>query len=81
MIDRSQTAPTERPASGRRGWVLLLLLIPFVGTLYPDWYARVQPALDGIPFFIWYQFAMVLVGVLVTAAVYLVQWGVRDWRS
>ena len=50
LVIDGQTGPAERPAAGRRSWVLLLLLIPFVGTLYPDWYARVQPSLYGIPF-------------------------------
>jgi Protein of unknown function (DUF3311) len=68
-------------AAVRRRWVLFLFLVPFVGTLYPDWYSRIQPAFEGIPFFIWYQFAMVIVGVLVTITVYLVEWGTRDWRS
>ncbi len=44
----------------RRAWYLLLLL-PFVGTLIPQFYNRMQPALFGLPFFYWYQLLWVIV--------------------
>jgi len=47
----------------RRAWYALLML-PFVGTLIPPIYNRIDPALFGLPFFYWYQ----LLWVLVTAA-------------
>ncbi|HLH69712.1 MAG TPA: DUF3311 domain-containing protein [Candidatus Dormibacteraeota bacterium] len=59
-----------------RKWALLLLIVPFVSVLYPDWYSRLQPELAGIPFFVWYQFAMVVLGVIVTLGVYALE-GVR----
>jgi len=59
----------ERKGS-RNNWSLVLLLFPFVGLLYPAFYARVDPELDGIPFFIWYQFAWVIAGAIVTLLVY-----------
>ena len=62
----------RRKRQGRR-WPYLLLLVPFVGTLYPEWYSRQQPELSGIPFFIWYQFAMILAGVAILLGVYLLQ--------
>ncbi len=43
----------------------LLLLLPFVGLLYPPFYARLEPRLSGIPFFIWYQFSWIAGGALV----------------
>ncbi|HVB78024.1 MAG TPA: DUF3311 domain-containing protein [Candidatus Nitrosotalea sp.] len=52
---------------------LLLLLIPFVLLLYPPIYNHVDPTLGGVPFFIWYQLLMVLVGAGVTALVYRVR--------
>lgn len=60
----------------RHRWALLLLVVPFIGLVYPDWYARFQPALAGIPFFIWYQFAMVLFGAGVIGLVY----GIEQWQ-
>ena len=59
-------------SAGRRAprWPLLLLLVPFVALLYPPWYAGFDPDLDGIPFFVWYQFLWVIVSAFVTALVY-----------
>lgn len=65
-----RTTPRQ---GGRRDWALWLLLIPFVALLYPAFYARVRPELDGVPFFIWYQFAWVIAGSAVTAAVYVLR--------
>lgn len=70
------TPPSARPARSR--WVLVLLILPFIGLLVPNWYARAEPRLSGIPFFIWYQFAWVIGGVLVTASVYFVRRGGED---
>jgi hypothetical protein len=46
-----------------------------VGLLVPNWYARAEPRLSGIPFFIWYQFAWVIGGVAVTGIVYFLRRG------
>ncbi|HZD37596.1 MAG TPA: DUF3311 domain-containing protein [Actinomycetes bacterium] len=61
--------PGER-RQGSRGWYLLLLL-PFIGLLWPPFYAKDAPRLGGFPFFYWYQFAWVLATALLTALVYL----------
>ncbi len=62
--------------SGRRprrsdssGWNWLLLL-PLLVTLYPPLYNRRDPELAGIPFFYWYQLAVISVGVACTYVVY-----------
>ncbi len=47
-----------------------LLLLPFVGLLFPGLYARAEPALGGIPFFYWYQFGWVFASAGLTAIVY-----------
>ena len=47
-----------------------MLLVPWIGLLYPPFYARLQPELWGIPFFIWYQFLWVFITVALTALVY-----------
>ena len=51
-------------------WVWLLL-VPFAALLVPALYARAMPALGGVPFFYWYQFAWVPVSAALTAFVYL----------
>jgi uncharacterized membrane protein YhaH (DUF805 family) len=63
-------AENQDAARGGSGWWLLLLLLPYLGLLYPPIYARVEPALWGIPFFIWYQFLWVFITVGITALVY-----------
>lgn len=45
---------SEQPAPRRRvRWVYLLLIVPFVGLLFPTLYAHHDPTLAGIPFYIW----------------------------
>ena len=61
----------------RRGWYLLLLA-PFVGLLFPGWYAKHDPVLFGFPFFYWYQFAWVIAAAVITALVYLLTRGERQ---
>jgi hypothetical protein len=53
--------------------VPLLLIIPFVGTLWVSSYASLQPELWGIPFFYWDQFLWIAIGALLTIMVYLVE--------
>ena len=67
---QSGEAENQDASRGGSGWWLLLLLLPFLGLLYPPIYARVEPALWGIPFFIWYQFLWVFITVGITALVY-----------
>ena len=55
----------------RTAWNWLLLL-PFLGLLFPAIYARATPALFGFPFFYWYQFAWVFVTAAITGVVYLI---------
>jgi hypothetical protein len=57
--------------SNRRGnWARILLLVPFVALLVPNFYAHGEPRLSGIPFFVWYQFLWVILGVCITGLVY-----------
>lgn len=48
----------------------VLLLVPFVGTLWVPFYNRVEPAVGGIPFFYWYQFLWIPLGAAITAYCY-----------
>ncbi len=54
--------------SGSRWYALLL--IPFVALLLPV-YLRTTPQLGGVPFFFWYQFALLFISAGLTAIVYL----------
>ena len=71
----SQNGEAANQDAERRGsrWWLLLLLLPFIGLLYPPLYSRLEPWLWGIPFFIWYQFLWVFITVAITALVYRVR--------
>jgi len=53
-------------------WWYLLLLAQFVPTLWVPFYNSVEPSWAGIPFFYWFQMALVLVSAAVTAIVYFV---------
>lgn len=59
----------DREQRGSRPW-LWLLVIPFIGLLWPAWYSSVAPQLAGIPFFYWYQFLWVFIGAAITMVVY-----------
>lgn len=48
----------------------LLLLVPLLMLITP-WFNFDKPRLFGLPFFYWYQFAFVLVGVVCVWIVYL----------
>ena len=61
----------RRDAGSRRSrWWLLLLLLPYAGLLYPALYDSLRPWVFGFPFFLWYQFLWVFIGVAITFFVY-----------
>ena len=73
-IDQQPPRPrADRPPrrSDKSPWNWLLFL-PLLVTLYPPLYNRATPELAGIPFFYWYQLAVISVGVACTYAVYRV---------
>ena len=53
-------------------WWYLLFIIQFVVALWPPFYNKIDPTWIGIPFFYWFQLAIVLIGALLTAVVYFV---------
>lgn len=53
----------------------LLLLIPYIGLLWPPFYNHMEPQLFGFPFFYWYQLAFV---PITSGLIYLVYRQVRD---
>jgi uncharacterized membrane protein len=60
--------------SGRKGrrWIYILLIAPFIATLWVPFYAGDTPELSGIPFFYWYMFLWVIITAVLTALVYVV---------
>jgi hypothetical protein len=57
--------------SSRRVWPwYLLLLVPFVGTLWVPFFNSLEPSLGGVPYFYWYQFLWIVNGAALTAIVY-----------
>lgn len=59
-----------RPERGRRSWLLLLLLIPFIAMLWPPCYNYNQPDFIGIPFFYWFQLLWIVITSILTAVLY-----------
>ncbi len=74
----SAARPTEpeddRPHTGwtavRFRWWNLLLLVPLIAIL-PPLFNSETPALGGLPFFYWFQIAIIPLGVACTVAVHL----------
>ena len=61
---------------------LVALAVPIVLPLLVSTYARVEPRLAGIPFFFWYQFALIPVSAVLTFVAYrLVLAAERDRRA
>jgi hypothetical protein len=57
-------------AQSKRRLSRLLLLVPFVGLLWPPFYNVRTPELLGFPFFYWYQLAWVPITAFLTWVVY-----------
>ncbi|GDY30858.1 DUF3311 domain-containing protein [Gandjariella thermophila] len=61
---------SDRAPRLRWNWWNLLLLVPLLMLVTP-WFNHDQPRLAGLPFFYWYQFLYVPIGVICVAIVYL----------
>lgn len=63
--------PDLEYAAVRDAWHwYLLLIIPFIGTLWVPFYNAVDPRLAGVPYFYWYQFLWIAISVGLTTIVY-----------
>jgi hypothetical protein len=49
----------------------LLLIVPFIATLWVPFFNSQEPSLSGIPFFYWYLFLWIIISAVITAVVYL----------
>jgi Protein of unknown function (DUF3311) len=63
--------PGEKPHHGWSWWYLLLLA-QFIPALWVPFYNSVEPSFIGLPFFYWFQLALVFVAAAVTAVVYFI---------
>ncbi len=70
-VRSGRTSQAGRPHSFFAYWLRLLYLIPVALILWVPFYNRGEPALAGVPFFYWYQLALVLVGAAFVFIVYL----------
>jgi hypothetical protein len=48
-----------------------LLVLPFIATLVPPFYARQAPALFGFPFFYWYQIVWIVLAAILVWIIYV----------
>jgi len=62
--------PPDEPKKSRAYLWQLLLVVPFVATLWVPFYNRLEPRMWGIPYFYVYQFAWIAISVAITAVVY-----------
>lgn len=66
----SSRSDLVRPSRGREVLALLLLAVPVVLPLLVWTYARADPDLGGIPFYFWYQFALIPLSAVCTLIAY-----------
>lgn len=62
----------QRSPSRRRHPIVLLLLLPLVAVLVPEFYNFADPSIGGMPFFYWYQLAWIAGVAVCTGIVYVV---------
>lgn len=54
-------------------WPRLLFLIPLIAILWLPSYNRLEPTFAGIPFFYWYQLALILICAVLVLIVYVIE--------
>lgn len=64
--------PQPTGSKSLRNWSLLLLVVPFIATLYIPFYNTVEPNFFGIPFFFAYLLLWVPISAVITGIVYFV---------
>jgi hypothetical protein len=71
---KEETPMTDRPqpddARTSRGWLWIVLLIPYAALLWLPFYNDSHPSFAGFPFFYWYQFLWVPLTSLLLYVVY-----------
>jgi len=56
--------------SGRASGWRWLFALPFIALFWVPFYNRIDPAIGGVPFFYWYQFAWVVITAVLTIFVF-----------
>ncbi|HEU4425249.1 MAG TPA: DUF3311 domain-containing protein [Pilimelia sp.] len=59
-----------KPTTATRVVAYTALALPFAAILWVPLYARTEPRLAGLPFFYWYQFAWILLTLVLLAISY-----------
>lgn len=67
---RSSDPEASERSSVDRSPASWLLLVPILLVIWPPLYNRTDPELFGIPFFYWFQLAVIPVGVTCTVIAY-----------
>jgi hypothetical protein len=70
--ETSHSAAQDKQLIKRCNVWYLLLLLPYMGLLWPPFYSRIEPTLFDFPFFYWYQFLWVPLSAIFTGIVYLI---------
>ncbi|MGH2884408.1 MAG: DUF3311 domain-containing protein [Solirubrobacteraceae bacterium] len=70
-VDQRPPVGNRRAGFRPRHLWYLLLLVQFAAVLITGIYTRETPKLAGIPFFYWYQFAWIILSVILTFIVYV----------
>lgn len=60
---------SPRPRSKQWYW---LFLLPFIGTLWPPFYAHEYPIVAGFPFLYWYLLVWVVLVGIISAIVFAI---------
>ncbi len=59
----------------------LLLVAPFIATLWVPFYNRLEPRIWGVPYFYAYQFAWIAISVALTVVVYFATRGAKGEKD
>jgi hypothetical protein len=71
MTDTENRTTDGSGKTRKRRWLLPLIFLPFIGSLWVPSYNKLEPTLAGVPFFYWYQMAWILISAALTFFVYL----------
>jgi len=71
VVKRGAIMEEARKSRRSKLWYILLI-VPFIGTMFPSLYASATPTLWGFPYFYWYQMAWVIISAIITYVVYRV---------
>jgi hypothetical protein len=59
------------PSKLKRTVWYVILFVPFFTVIWVPLFNRIEPSFYGIPFFYWFQFALIIVAAIVTGLAYL----------